>query len=108
MLHLAAAGKATLFNLGNSYLVHVRTYLPSDIEPTMTTSQELNQPGVEGTGFLVTPPSIDHVLEKLRDAGHEVRVIGPFSNGRRLIEVDEIVRNYHELCTLSANLDGEA
>ena len=56
----------------------------------MTTSQELNQPVVDDAGSLVTPLSIDDVLEKLRDAGHQVRVIGPFSNGHRLIEVDEV------------------
>lgn len=74
----------------------------------MTTSQELNQPVVDDAGSLVTPPSIDDVLEKLRDAGHQVRVIGPFSNGHRLIEVDEVVRNYHELCSLSQNLGEQA
>ncbi|MGI4831543.1 MAG: hypothetical protein ACRYFU_25670 [Janthinobacterium lividum] len=43
---------------------------------------------------------LDAALNKLRGAGHDVHIVGPFSNGNRLIEIDEVVRNRHEILAL--------
>ncbi|MGI4828246.1 MAG: hypothetical protein ACRYFU_08660 [Janthinobacterium lividum] len=44
---------------------------------------------------------LDAALNKLRCAGHNVHIVGPFSNGSRLIEIDEVVRNHHEILALA-------
>lgn len=41
--------------------------------------------------------NLDKALEALRARGHAVRIIGPYSNGQRLVEVDQIIRSHHEI-----------
>lgn len=99
--HCMSGGQRSAVLAIVNYGTFARTF---PIESDMSTYQNTDLLAAGSKGSITSSPSIDIVLERLGDAGHEVKIIGPFSNGHRLIEVDEIVRNHQELAAMLEHL----